>query len=279
MSRMRNLQHETSPEVQDSRPDPGEDKASSLERMLSVLDMFEKGRPVWSVEELAAALDFTRSATYRYLRELAASGLVAPVATGRYSLGPRIIQLHRQLAESDPLLVAMQTLEAELPAFASEQKWHLCRLFRDRVITIGVYGHLDSDLSYRLGRPMPLLRGATSTAVLAWLPERQLMRLYLENQDAVSMGTPGALGSSWPDYRKSLADIRKRGYAVGIAEIDADVFGVAAPIFDVDGRVVGSLSVVRSLAEYRAERVHEEGEQIAGMARRITEIMKEIAGS
>jgi len=242
--------------------------------MLSVLDMFESGRPVWSAEELAEALDFTRSATYRYLRELAASGLVAPVATGRYSLGPRIIQLNRQLAESDPMLVAMQTLEARLPEFASEQKWHLCRLFRDRVIAMGEYGHLEADLSYRRGCPMPLLRGATSTAILAWLPERQLMRLYLENKETVKTPT---LGSTWQEYRRALADIRKRGFAVALAEIDAGVFGIAAPVFDVDGKVVGSISVVRPLSEYRAERLSDEGEQVAALGLRITALMKEIA--
>ncbi|MDH6152019.1 MULTISPECIES: IclR family transcriptional regulator [Paraburkholderia] len=254
--------------------DDAQGKNSSLERMLSLLDQFVESSPVWSADELADALGFTRSAVYRYIRELSASGLLAPVATGRYSLGPRIIQLNRQLQESDPMLVAMQTLEADLPRFAAAQKWHLCRLFRDRVVAIGEYGHLDKDLSYRRGCPMPLLRGATSTAVLAWLPDRQLMRLYLENQDEARTPT---LGASWPEYRKALAGIRKQGYALALAEVDEGVFALAAPVFAADGKVTGSISVVRSLDDYSAQRVQQEGTMLADIGRRISETIRQMA--
>lgn len=259
---------------EDEAVDEAQGKNSSLERMLSLLDQFAEHSPVWSADELADALGFTRSAVYRYIRELSASGLLAPVATGRYSLGPRIIQLNRQLEESDPMLVAMQSVEADLPAFAAAQKWHLCRLFRDRVVAIGEYGHLDKDLSYRRGCPMPLLRGATSTAVLAWLPDRQLMRLYLENQHDARTPT---LGASWPEYRKALAGIRKQGYAVALAEVDDGVFALAAPVFAAHGKVTGSISVVRSLDDYQAQRVHEEGALVAQIGRRISEAVQQMA--
>lgn len=168
----------------------------------------------------------------------------------------------------------MQTLEADLPRFAAAQKWHLCRLFRDRVVAIGEYGHLDKDLSYRRGCPMPLLRGATSTAVLAWLPDRQLMRLYLENQDEARTPT---LGASWPEYRKALAGIRKQGYALALAEVDEGVFALAAPVFAADGKVTGSISVVRSLDDYSAQRVQQEGTMLADIGRRISETIRQMA--
>jgi DNA-binding IclR family transcriptional regulator len=271
---MANQRERIQPEVEIG--DEGQTKNSSLERMLSLLDRFAESTPVWSADELADALGFTRSAVYRYIRELSASGLLAPVATGRYSLGPRIIQLNRQLEESDPMLVAMQTVAAELPPLAGEQKWHLCRLFRDRVVAIGEYGHLEKDLSYRRGCPMPLLRGATSTAVLAWLPDRQLMRLYLENQHEARTPT---LGASWPEYRKALAGIRKQGYAVALAEVDEGVFALAAPIFAAHGKVTGSISVVRSLDHYSAQRVPQEGAMVAEIGRRISEAIQQMAAT
>ncbi|MFM0723326.1 IclR family transcriptional regulator [Paraburkholderia strydomiana] len=257
-----------------NRENQEEARGSSLERMLSLLDLFTEQKPLWSADGLAAERGFTRSATYRYLRELADSGLIAPVETGRYSLGPRIIQLGRQLAESDPMLVTMKDIEAHLPQLAAKQKWHLCRLFRDQVIAIGEYGHLDADLSYRRGCPMPLLRGATSTAVLAWLPERQLMRIYLENQEHINTAT---LGSSWRECRKALGAIRQRGYAVAQAEVDPDVFALAAPIFNAEGRVTGSISVVRHASEYDAARIPAEGEIVAALGQRMTEGIKRIA--
>ena len=254
----------------------GPAKASSLERMLSLLDFFTYRKPVWSVGGLVKASGFTQSAVYRYINELADSGLVAPVQTGRYSLGPRIIQLNRQLTLSDPMLVAMQSIEAELPQLSETQKWHLCRLFRDRVIAIGEYGNLDAPLSYQRGNPMPLFRGATSTAILAWLPERQLMRLYLENQPD---GEPQNFAASWPAYKKKLAAIRKQGFASAFAEIDPEVnvFGIAAPIFNVEGKVIGSISNVRPMSLYRPELLEEQGRAIAELARRITNDVNALA--
>ena len=58
--------------------------------------------------------------------------------------------------------------------------------------------------SYERGRPMPLVAGATSKAILAQLPPRRLTRLL-----ACDQGSAGAAG-----LRATLAAIRKRGHCI-----------------------------------------------------------------
>ena len=57
--------------------------------------MFSLASPLIAVEDITVRLGYTRSTAYRYLKELCDAGLVAPVSSGNYSLGPRIVELER----------------------------------------------------------------------------------------------------------------------------------------------------------------------------------------
>ena len=224
----------------------GDTKMSSLERMLAILDLFTEANPVWSVEQIGAKFGYTLSSAYRYVRELASAGLLTPAETARYTLGPRIIQLDRQLRVTDPLLKAMEALQADLPKWSRDQLWLLCRLFQDTVTCIDQVGELRQGVSFSRGYPMPLFRGATSKAILAFLPERHLTRLYLNNAQLVN---EAGLGANWQEFKASLRQIRQQGYAISVGEVDSGVFGIAAPVFDSNSKVIASISVVRPASQ------------------------------
>jgi DNA-binding IclR family transcriptional regulator len=240
-----------------------------------VLDLFSESAPAWSVEAVAEALGYTRSTAYRYVGELADAGLLVAAQSGWYSLGPRILRLDRQLRDSDPMLGAFRRIEPGLRPLgrgrdAREQMWLLCRIFRDTVICIHQSGALAADISFSRGFPMPLLRGATSKAILAHLPDRQLTRLYLANQaEAAAAG----LGADWKAFKATLRDIRRDGYVASVAEVDRGVFGIAAPVFDPDGKVIGSISCVRPLAALDKSRWAREGAAMVETAASITQGM------
>lgn len=248
--------------------------------MLAVLDLFSESAPAWTVEEVAAALGYTRSTAYRYVGELAEAGLLVAVQSGCYSLGPRILRLDRQLRDSDPMLAAFRRIEPGLRPLgrgqdAREQTWLLCRMFRDSVICIHQSGSVATDISFSRGFPMPLFRGATSKAILAFLPDRQLMRLYLANQAAVA---DAGLGADWKAFKAVLRDIRRDGYVASVSEVDRGVFGIAAPVFDPEGRVIGSISCVRPVAALDRARWAREGGVLVGTAAAISKGMVDALG-
>jgi DNA-binding IclR family transcriptional regulator len=250
-----------------------EPRISSLERMLAILDLFSEARPLWEVEEIGAHFGYTRSTAYRYVRELADAGLLTQAETGRYALGPRILQLDRQLRVTDPLLLAMQSIERELPRWSDEQVWLLCRVFRDTVTCIHQYGTLKRGVSFSRGFPMPLFRGATSKA---FLPERHYMRLFLDNPELVR---DAGLGANWNEYKAALRQIRQNGYAVSVGEVDDGVFGIAAPVFGANQRVIASISVVRPASQLDRARWDSESRTLIDIGARLSVATRErVAG-
>lgn len=245
-------------------------KGSSLERMLRVLDLFTEASPIWAVDEMGAALGYTRSTIYRYVRELAEASLLFQVEAGRYALGARIITWDRQLRLSDPLVRAAQSLEPDLPQWNKHQVWLICRLFKDQVVCIHQHGDLFSEVSYSRGSPRPLFLGATSKAILANMSSRQQSQLFLENPDEVRASH---LGQTWEQFRRSLQQLRRQGYVASAAEIDPGVYGLAAPIFDNDGKVVGSISCLRPIQERDNAQEAQQGAQMQALAQALSQRM------
>ena len=81
---------------------------TTSDRVLAVLNLFTLEQPEWTVEGAAGALNLAISTAYRYFRSLTKAGLLVAHTTGRYLLGPAIIQYDRQIRLHDPLITAAQ---------------------------------------------------------------------------------------------------------------------------------------------------------------------------
>lgn len=244
---------------------------SSLERMLSVLDVFSEDEPVWTVDALTETLRLTRSTAYRYVKELCDAGLLAPVGGGGYILGPRIIEFDRQIRNCDPLLTVGRDVLTGLMPRCGEGILFLCALRGDSVLSVFLVESPNTlDISYSRGRPMPLFRGSASVIILAHLPERRLKRLFRDHGDAI---LAAGLGATWADFRVKLRDIRARPYLTGRAQLDAGVFAISAPVFDADDNILASLTL--AMPERRAD--SDDIDALAGLvvdgAARITDAM------
>jgi DNA-binding IclR family transcriptional regulator len=182
--------------------------------------------------------------TYRYFKKLTKAGLISPVSGAGYTLGPAIIQMDRQIQIGDPMLNAARSVMIALAGDAPEGSTALlCQLFHDGVMCVQqVMGRgPQTPVSYERGRLMPLYRGATSKIILAHLRSRTLKALF--GRDAAQIEEAG-LGANWEEFRRALAVIRRTGVSLSHSEIDPGRVGVAAPVFDKERVVLGSLSVV-----------------------------------
>jgi DNA-binding IclR family transcriptional regulator len=216
---------------------------STSDRLLKVLGLFTAERPQWTVEGAAAELKLAVSTAYRYFRSLSQAGLIIPYANGRYVLGPAIIQYDRQLRLHDPLISVSAPLMKQLaPVLPRDCLLLLCRLYGERVMCVH-QEYLEMPtfaVSFERGRPMPLSRGAASKVILANMPARFLRSFHARHAEEMRE----RLGSDWNEVRARLREIRAQGVHVTQSELDTGMMGIAAPLFEPDGSVVGSISVV-----------------------------------
>lgn len=222
------------------------------DRTVGVLKLFTLEKPAWTVEEAAGALQVSASSAYRYVATLTEAGLLTTVTSGRYTLGPAVIQYDRQIQLTDPLLRVAKPVMAEIMRFApAGSTVLLCRIFRETVLCVHQVAEAGNQarVSYERGRPMPLFRGATSKIILAHLPPRELKRLYETHRAQIGAAR---LGDAWEAFRSNMTRMRKAGHAVTHAEVDPECIGVAAPVLDDHRRVLGSLSYVIPVSEERA---------------------------
>src|SRR5215469_7611725 len=216
----------------------------SGDRLLAVLALFTAEAAQWTVDGVAEELGVSVPTTYRYFKKLTKAGLISPVSGAGYTLGPAIIQMDRQIQISDPMLNAARGVMISLAREAGDGATILlCRLFHDRVMCVHqIMGRgPQMPVSYERGRLMPLYRGATSKIILAHLQTRTLKALFARDAAEIQ---EGGLGADWEEFRRGLAAIRRAGVSVSRSEIDAGRVGVAAPVFDKERVVLGSLSVV-----------------------------------
>lgn len=216
--------------------------------MLDVLDLFTPERPTITVSTVCTELGYAQASAYRYVRELGAVGLLVRLPRG-YALGPRVIELDRQMTEHDPLLAGGRAVADDLVAQTGLDLL-VSELHGSKVTTVFVKTASDSlPLRYGRGKPMALFKSATSRVVLAYLSPKQLKRIYEDNalQDDLR-----ALGPSWREFSKAMLQIRKEGFCLSRGELDPEKTGIAAPIFDERERILGSITLIGANDRFNA---------------------------
>jgi DNA-binding IclR family transcriptional regulator len=236
-------------------------------KMLRILDLIEDSPEPVAAEAMLAELGFTRSTLYRYLKILAETGLVTSLPDAGFTLGPRIAELDYKMRQRDPLIAASQPLMIEL-AQSERGVALLCRRFKDRVLCIHQErGDVGFRSNYTRGLPRPLFRGAASRVILAHLSPAAVGRLYADAPDAFA---GAGLGATPAEARLALRRIRAAGWDLTEAQVTPGVMGVAAPLLDRGGEVLGSLSLTLPARE-RSEAEHQRlGERVrfcAGVVR------------
>ena len=224
------------------------DGSNSLVRLLGVLDLFTPSAPAWSTDALIQSLGKSRSNGYRYIKALSDVGLLAPVSDGHYVLGPRIVELDRQIRQCDPLYNAAGPAMKRLVS-ASHHSALLCALFSGSVLCVREELTPDSPPTlFTRGQTRPLFQGAASKIILPYLRPYQLRSLYTKH--AKTIATSG-LGSDWASFRDHLAKIRRAGVVITVGEFNPGVVGISAPIFNRSGQILGSIGVAGCESKFK----------------------------
>ena len=212
---------------------------AGFDRYDNILKLFLEDQNAWTVPEIADALGTAQSSIYRTVRELVASGFLEGTSESRYRLGPIFLEFDHRLRASDLLVrsggLFLRTLvqQAGLPCVAV-----LARLYGDRVMCVADArsGPFDAETSYVRGRPMPIMRGATSKAILASMSGRKRTRLlsnFMDEDDPAR-----------ERLNKELDGIRRAKVSVTRGEVDTGLVGLAVPVKNESQGINASLSFI-----------------------------------
>lgn len=217
-------------------------RVPALEQAIRILRYLqERTHRPWGVSELSRALRVNKSTCFAILKTLEQHGLVvADRVTKKYALGTALIELGGAAASQISGAVVAKPFLQEL----SRDLRLTCLLGRrvqDRVIVIDrVEAEADFRVTVPLGQAFPLLEGALGRSLLAQVREAELERILR----AAREGPKGRRGMDVAALRRGLAEIRRRGVAVSLGEVQAGIHGVAAPIFDAHGEPALAVGVV-----------------------------------
>lgn len=245
--------------------------ATSLERLLSVLQLFTEDRLEWTPDDMMARLGYSRPTLYRYLKTLSEAGLLASHPHAGYTLGPKVVEMDYLLRLSDPMILAAHP-ELERLADAFPCTALLLRWYGDRVLCVDSVTSLPEPLSsYPRGRPMALGRGAIARAILAFLPKAQavpIIEAHLADWQSLGLGDDGA------SVYSALRTVRRDGYSMAFGEVTPGVAGTAAPIFDLARSPLGAICLTLRQEDADAATQARLIEEVPAAAARICESLR-----
>jgi DNA-binding IclR family transcriptional regulator len=213
----------------------------SVERAASILNALGSGTPRLGVTEIADRVGLAKPTVYGLLRTLEKHDLVAQDPdSGKYSLGPAVLQLGNAYLDGSELRARSLLWAESLAQRAAEAVW-VATLSGSRVIVLHHVFRPDNTVQIlEVGAAIPWHACALGHAIVANLPQAGSARLLagdLPPLTGKTRTTRAALG-------RTLAQVRKVGYALEDQEATVGDAGIAAPIVNREGSVAGAIGVV-----------------------------------
>jgi DNA-binding IclR family transcriptional regulator len=228
----------------------------TLERGLDVLDLFSHGATKLTLSEISAKIKLSPSTTSRILHTLMLRGYLSrDEEAKKFSIGSQALRLTassfrtfdlRPLAAPIMRRLAEQYNES-ITLYVVLNGFRVCI---DRIDTTHALRHVVN-----IGDRLPLARGAGGKALMAWLPEEELVTVLPAGETFSTA---------------ELARIRKQGYALSLGERDQGVGAIAAPVFDAAGRIQCSLSLAAPLVRLNRDRFVKIAPDIVNAANQIS---------
>lgn len=213
----------------------------AVDRAARILLALASGTPRLGVSEISELVDVPKATVHTMLRTFERHGLVAQRAEGgKYALGPAVLQLGTAYLDGSELRARSAPWAEMLARQAGEAVWVGVLSGSSVVVVHHAFRPDDLVQILEVGAAVPWHACALGQAIVAYVDDRvreELLAGPAVQLTGRTLTEPAAL-------QRALAGVRERGYAVEDQEATVGDAGVAAPVFDWSGRVVGALGVV-----------------------------------
>lgn len=210
----------------------------SVSRALSILeDLAYTGEA--GVTELAERLKVHKSTAFRLVGTLEAHGLVEQTEDrGKYRLSVGLLRLAGATTARLDVVHAGRAICRRLAEHTGETVNLAVLSESDALYLEQVAGSSTLQPRNWVGQHVPLHATSTGKVLLSELPSEDVNRLLrgLEPYTPHTITDPTGL-------RRELHQVRRRGYATVVDELEVGISAAAAPVRDAYGDVVASLSI------------------------------------
>jgi IclR family acetate operon transcriptional repressor len=206
----------------------------AVERALDVLQCFSADKPSMSVLEIQERVRLSRPTLYRLLHTLAAKGLVRSSGDPqRFSLDYGVGRLASNwMAGIDPIRAGQRIVE-RLRERTNETAALFILRGHQRLCAVEIAASHFLKISRGIGETEHISKGASGKAILAFMDTDEF--------EVILRTLPK--DTNRKQLLQALDPIRRDGFAVSRAEVFAGAVAIAAPYFDRDKRVAGSIGV------------------------------------
>lgn len=219
----------------------------AIQTVVNAMRLMEEFRDeeLLGVTELSRRLALHKNNVFRLLATLEQQGYIEQSCDNeRYRLGVKALELGQAFARSRTLLRRARAVLADLVA-ATREAAHIAVLRDYEVVHVaGDRTERPVMSGLRLGQRLPAHATALGKVMLGCAPE-EVRQAY--DRDFVSGGAPEArTAATITDPHKLFEELRTvgvRGFALDVEECEEGLCCSAAPVYDMDGRVVAALSV------------------------------------
>ncbi len=195
--------------------------------------------------ELSKILGMPAATVHRILSELNKHGLIEKDENSKkYRLGWKIMNLSYKALKCEQQQFHVQLILPYLKMLSQETKEtvFLAVTMQNKVVCIEkVDGQRNLRFYVEIGREMPLNCSAAAKAILAY--KSNAFREEVIGSNGFILYTQHSI-DNMQEYEAQLNEVRNNGYAICDNEIEIGSKAVAVPIFDSEGQVLSSISLI-----------------------------------
>ncbi|GAB3494368.1 IclR family transcriptional regulator [Curvibacter fontanus] len=198
-----------------NEPKDKEEGVTAVTRALSLLEAFQVDESTLSLAEMSRRTGMHKTTVLRLARTLALSNYMVQAEDGPWRLGPATGWLGARYQAGFDVNNAVEPVLRELAQLTGESATFYVREGKIRACIARVEGSQAVRHHVRIGERLPLDKGAPGRVILAFSGERG----------------------------ETYEEIRKRGYHLSLGEREPEVASVAAPVFGLNWRLLGSMCI------------------------------------
>ena len=213
----------------------------SVDRTLTILEVLSDYNDGLGITEISSLVNLHKSTVHRLLSTLIYKGyVVQDEESSKYKITFKLFELGSKKVHKLDLLEISRPYTKMLMESVNEVVHLIIREETDIVYIDKVEANNTISMSSRIGKRNPMYCTATGKAILAFLPEDEVLKVW--NSSKIVKLTKNT-NTDFILFKKELQTIKNIGYAIDDEENEIGVRCVGATIFNMNGDVVAAISV------------------------------------